>query len=65
MDFYSNKDNDGNIHLALRNETDKDITLKAGERIMQGVFVPFLVADNGNTEEERIGGTGSTGTGVK
>ena len=39
----------------------EDITLKAGERVMQGVFVPFLKADNGNSNNERTGGTGSTG----
>lgn len=60
-DFYSNSSNDGNIHLSLRNETNEDITLKAGERVMQGVFVPFLKADNGNSNNERTGGTGSTG----
>ena len=60
-DYYSNESNDGNICLALRNETDHDITLKAGERIMQGVFIPYLIADDDNTTETRTGGVGSTG----
>lgn len=59
-DYYSNVDNDGNIGLALRNETDHDIKLNKGERIMQGIFVPYLVADNGNTGATRTGGVGST-----
>lgn len=59
-DYYSNESNDGNICLALRNETDTDITLKAGERVMQGVFVPYLVADDDTTTETRTGGIGST-----
>lgn len=59
-DFYSNSSNDGNICLSLRNETDDDITLKAGERVMQGVFVPYLVADDDTTTETRTGGIGST-----
>ena len=59
-DYYYNESNDGNICLALRNETDTDITLKAGERVMQGVFVPYLVADDDTTTETRTGGIGST-----
>lgn len=61
-DYYENPSNDGNIGICLRNLTDEDITLEAGERIAQGIFIPFLVADNGNTDAEREGGIGSTGT---
>lgn len=61
-DFYSSPSSDGNICLALRNETDNDITLKAGERVMQGVFVPYLTVDNDDTTTERVGGIGSSGT---
>lgn len=61
MDYYSNPDNDGNIGVALRNETDVPVILKRGERIMQGIFVKYLVADNGNTDNVRDGGFGSTG----
>ena len=61
-DYYSNESNDGNIGIALYNYSDKIVELKKGERICQGVFMPFLVADNGNTENERTGGFGSTGT---
>lgn len=61
-DYYGNGSNDGNIGICLRNLTNEDITLEAGERIAQGIFVPFLVADNGNTDTEREGGIGSTGT---
>ncbi|MCD3216926.1 dUTP diphosphatase [Clostridium botulinum C] len=61
-DYYQNKDNDGNIGISLRNMSDKPVTLEAGERIAQGIFIPFLVADNGNTDKIREGGIGSTGT---
>lgn len=61
-DYYSNSNNDGNIGIALYNYSDKAVEIKKGERICQGVFVPFLEADNGNTDKKRIGGIGSTGT---
>lgn len=61
-DYYSNPNNDGNIGIALYNYSDKTVEIKKGERICQGVFVPFLEADNGNTDKERVGGIGSTGT---
>jgi dUTP pyrophosphatase len=59
-DYFSNEDNDGNIGIALHNYTDKIVTIEKGERVCQGVFAPFLVADNGNTDTERNGGIGST-----
>lgn len=61
-DYYSNSDNDGNIGISLHNYTDEPVTISKEERICQGIFIPFLVADNGNTDKERVGGIGSTGT---
>ena len=60
-DYYSNKDNDGNIGFKLKNLTDKEVTVEAGEKIMQGIFKKYLKADDDNVNEERIGGIGSTG----
>jgi len=60
MDYYSNINNDGNIGICLYNMTDEPVHIEQFERIAQGIFIPFLVSDNGNTEEERIGGIGST-----
>ena len=59
-DYYSNPDNDGNIGLSLYNYTNEVVKIEKGERICQGVFIPFLVADNGNTYNSRTGGIGST-----
>lgn len=59
-DYYSNPDNDGNIGLSLYNYTNEVVKIEKGERICQGVFIPFLVADNGNTYNNRTGGIGST-----
>ena len=61
-DYYSNSSNDGNIGIALYNYSDRIVEIKKGERICQGVFIPFLEADNGNTDKKRVGGIGSTGT---
>lgn len=60
-DYYSNPDNDGNIGIFLKNISDESITIKKGERVAQGAFFNFLVADNGNTDKERQGGFGSSG----
>lgn len=60
-DYYMNKENGGNIGIFLKNISNKELTITKGERIAQGAFFRFLVADNGNTENERTGGFGSTG----
>lgn len=61
-DYYSNENNDGNIGVFLKNISDTTQVIKKGERIAQGAFFNFLVADNGNTDKVRAGGFGSTGT---
>jgi len=60
QDYFSNINNDGNIGICLYNMTDEPVHIEQFERIAQGIFIPFLVSDNGNTEEERKGGIGST-----
>ncbi len=66
-DYYNNPDNEGNIMLMLRNTNeigDEDIVFSQGEKIAQGVFVNFLLADGDSPENhtvERTGGIGSTG----
>lgn len=60
QDYYNNEQNDGNIGVCLCNVTENIQTIEIGERIAQGIFKTFLVSDNCNSEEERIGGIGST-----
>lgn len=60
-DYYGNPNNDGNIGFKLYNLTNKDITIEKGERVVQGIFQKYLLADNDNAVGERTGGTGSTG----
>lgn len=59
-DYYSNEDNDGNIGVFLKNISDKPLVINKGDRIAQGAFFNFLIADNGNTDDVRKGGFGST-----
>ena len=61
-DYYSNEGNDGNIGVFLKNISDETLTINKGERVAQGAFFNFLVADNGNTDTVRSGGFGSTNT---
>ena len=60
-DFYNNPDNDGNICFVLQNNTDKKQVIEKGERVMQGIFMPFLIADDDEVASERLGGIGSSG----
>lgn len=60
--YYSNQDNDGNIGIVLKNMGTDPVIINAGDRIAQGVFMKYLVADEDNTmSTERIGGFGSSG----
>ena len=59
--YVDNPDNEGNIGLRLHNNSALSVDLEKGERIMQGVFVKYGVADGDNVTEERKGGIGSTG----
>lgn len=61
-DYFNNENTGGNIGIALQNVSDEIVSLPKGERICQGVFIKYLVADSGNTDKERNGGIGSTGT---
>lgn len=60
-DYYSNTDNDGNIGFKFKNLTDKTVEIKAGERILQGIFKKYLTTDYDDCDIERMGGIGSTG----
>lgn len=60
-DYYRNANNGGNIMVSLHNLSDKPYEVKAGDRIAQAMFVNYLVSDNGNTDDVRVGGIGSTG----
>lgn len=61
-DYYDNSDNEGHIFAQMMNITNHKVVIEKGERIVQGVFMPFLIADGDekNVKTERTGGFGST-----
>lgn len=59
-DYYDNPDNDGNIHAQFTNITNDVVTIEKGTAMMQGVFMPFLLADDDDASGVRVGGFGST-----
>ena len=48
------------IKVALRNTTDKPVKLLKNESCAQDIFLKYLVSDNGNLDNTRDGGIGST-----
>ena len=60
-DYYGNPTNEGHIFAQMRNITDETVVVEAGERIVQAVFAPFLLADGDDADGIRTGGFGSTG----
>lgn len=60
--YYSNPGNDGNIGIALVNTSGISVKLRKGDRVIQGIFTKFFVADVDETAKtERTGGFGSSG----
>jgi len=60
-DYADNKDNDGNIMFAFWNLSPFSSTIKAGDKIGQGIFQKFLKVADDKATGERVGGIGSTG----
>ena len=61
MDYYNNPDNEGEIAGLFYNMKDENIILKAGEKMMQGVFVKYGIVEDDDADGVRSGGFGSTG----
>ena len=62
-DYYNNSENEGHIFVCLMNEGNKVLEIKKGDRIVQGIFMPFLITDDDKTTDIRMGGFGSTNKG--
>ena len=59
-DYFNNNSNEGHIFICLQNESDQIITIKKGDRFVQGIFMPYLIVDDDTTDNMRKGGIGST-----
>lgn len=60
-DYYGNEENDGEIAGLFYNMREEDVEIKAGDKIMQGIFVEYEKTEDDEAEGERSGGFGSTG----
>ncbi|MBP2623814.1 dUTP diphosphatase [Streptococcus oricebi] len=60
-DYYNNPANEGHIFAQMQNISDEPVELVVGDRIVQAVFAPFLLADGDEATGQRTGGFGSTG----
>lgn len=60
-DYYNNIDNEGHFFVKLHNHGTEDFIIKRNDKLVQGIFIKFLIADDEEKiENERIGGIGST-----
>lgn len=62
-DYFNNADNEGHIIVAIYNHGKKQVEIKKGDRIAQGIFYEYLKADYDKCEGSnkiRTGGFGST-----
>lgn len=57
---YYNADNEGHIIVGIINRGDRDLTINAGDRFVQGIFYQFYLAKEDNVDNKRHGGFGST-----
>lgn len=55
-DFYNNPDNDGEIAFAFMNISNETITIEAGEKLGQGIFMKYEITEDDNAKGDRTGG---------
>lgn len=61
---YFNAENEGHILIRVENPSDKEIVIKPGDGLCQGIFLPFGITTDDAADGVRTGGIGSTdGTG--
>lgn len=47
-DYYNNKDNEGHIFAKIQNEGTETVEFKAGDAIVQGIFLKYLKTKSDN-----------------
>lgn len=62
---YFGADNEGHIMIKITNDGDKVLSLKAGDRFVQGVFLLYGVTKDDVPLGKRTGGLGSSGLKIK
>jgi len=60
-DYVDNPDNEGHIMVPLLNLSPTSVVIKQGDRIAQGIFMPYLIVADDAASGARTGGFGSTG----
>lgn len=60
-DYYGNPDNEGEICIALYNYGTSTYTVAIGDKIAQGIIVPYVTDTEDSAATARTGGVGSTG----
>lgn len=60
-DYFNNDENEGEIFFQMMNIKKEKIKVNQGDRIGQGIFMKYLLADDDIPGIERKGGFGSTG----
>lgn len=60
-DYVDNEQNEGEIFFQIINWSPKNILLQKGDRIGQGIFIPYQKVIDDCATAERSGGMGSTG----
>lgn len=60
-DYYDNPENEGHILVCVRNDSDDPFEIKKGQKVAQGIFMSYLLADADRASGDRNGGLGSTG----
>lgn len=65
-DYYDTP-NEGHIMATMTNDSNegKEIDLKAGDRFIQGIFIPYGITEDDEVTALRKGGHGSSGLGSK
>lgn len=58
-DYFFSK-NEGHIMINLVNNGSEAVNISAGDRIVQGIFLPYGITMDDDVTEQRTGGIGST-----
>ena len=57
---YQFANNEGHIMIKLYNPSDETVEIRQGKGFAQGIVIPYLICDGAESDEDRIGGFGST-----